>query len=141
VPDQIIFVDLSTLIHTPGNKTVPMFQRIAEEEYRQWLIDHIKPLQSVLITARTFIYRAATLENLRLKTEWIPTRAYFAASGMSPRMHKTKVLSSMKISGRLEVLSRIIAIDENKEIRELYRGYGIKAFSYSDPELVRVLNV
>lgn len=73
--DTIALVDLNyTLVENSPKwgapKIYPFIRQIEQETYRQWLVDFLRDKYAILITARPQKYREATLERIKLLTDW-----------------------------------------------------------------------
>lgn len=56
-------------------------QKIALENYRQWLVDLIRPYTVLLCTVRPIRHQAQTLARIAALTGWQPQEAYFNSTG------------------------------------------------------------
>ena len=81
----IILLDLNyTLVaNNPARGTTPvrMDKRLANEQYRQWLVELVRPNTVVLITARPDTWTVRTLDRIEEQTGWRPQDACFAPKG------------------------------------------------------------
>ncbi len=82
---MIILLDLNyTLVaNNPARGTTPerMEKRLANEQYRQWLVELVRPHTVVLITARPETWTIKTLDRIEEQTGWRPQDACFAPKG------------------------------------------------------------
>ena len=82
---MIILLDLNyTLVaNNPARGTTPvrMEKRLAGEQYRQWLVELVRPHTVVLITARPESWMPRTLDRIEEQTGWRPQDACFAPQG------------------------------------------------------------
>ncbi|MEE4211282.1 MAG: hypothetical protein V2I43_18690, partial [Parvularcula sp.] len=62
----------------------PFIRQIEQEEYRQWLIELLRPHRVILITARPNRYQEVTLARIKEKCGWEPMDAYFAEISSRP---------------------------------------------------------
>ena len=73
---MIILLDLNytLLANSPKHGTTPerMEKRLADEQYRQWLVELVRPHTVVLITARPEAWQLRTLDRIREQTGWRP---------------------------------------------------------------------
>ena len=70
----------------------PFIRQIEREEYRQWLVELLRPHRVILITARPDRYREITLARIYERTGWSPMDAYFARIKSRPHMIKEQLL-------------------------------------------------
>ena len=82
---MIILLDLNyTLVaNNAARGTTPerMEKRLAGEQYRQWLVELVRPHTVVLITARPVTWMIKTLDRIEEQTGWRPQDACFAPHG------------------------------------------------------------
>ncbi len=126
---MIILLDLNyTLVaNSPKHGTTPerMEKRLAKEEYRNWLIDMIRPFQVVLVTARPERWQEATMLRIQAQTGWVPTNYFFAPDGWwNPPAIKRRLLLEeiLPVYGRRE---RYLAIESNPKTRDMYGEFKI----------------
>ncbi|MEX0331466.1 MAG: hypothetical protein AB3N64_08600 [Puniceicoccaceae bacterium] len=113
----------------------PFIRQIEQEEYRQWLVELLRPHKVILITARPDRYREVTLERIKEKTGWEPVDAYFAQIQARPpqikeHLLKTHIFPKYGNNG-------YFALESNPYTREMYKGYGIEAVRVTDQELMK----
>lgn len=101
----------------------PFELQIQSETYRQWLVDILKDSYVILITARPYKYKHATLEKIRELTGWSPHEAFFAEIRSWPHFKKEHLLKKY-------ILPRInddefFGIESNPKTRAVYARYGI----------------
>lgn len=120
----IILLDLNyTLVaNSPAHGTTPkrMEKRLAEEQYRQWLVELVRPYTVILMTARPENWMAKTLDRIEGQTGWRPQDACFAPIGWwNPPAIKEHLLKShvFPVHGKD---ARYIAIESNPRSREMY---------------------
>ena len=81
----VILLDLNyTLVaNSPAHGTTPprMEKRLANEQYRQWLVELVRPHFVILITARPMKWKVATLARIAELCGWQPHEAHFAPTG------------------------------------------------------------
>ena len=97
---MIILLDLNyTLVsNNPARGTTPerMEKRLANEQYRQWLVELVRPHTVVLITARPETWTIKTLDRIEEQTGWRPQDACFAPKGWwNPPAIKEHLLKKM----------------------------------------------
>lgn len=136
---MIYLLDLNyTLVgNSPKHGTPPIrpFNRqIEQEEYRQWLVDLLRPHQVILITARPDRYREATLERIAEKTGWSPMDAYFAEISARPHQIKEHLLKN-RIFPKYGK-GGYFGLESNPMTRGMYAQYGIGAVRVTDQELM-----
>ena len=129
---MIILLDLNyTLVaNSPKHGTTPerMERRLAGEQYRQWLVELVRPHTVVLITARPVTWMIKTLDRIEQETGWTPDDACFAPRGWwNPPAIKEHLLKKdvFPIHGEH---ARYIAIESNPRTREMYGRYEIPCF-------------
>ena len=136
---MIYLLDLNyTLVgNSPARGTPPIrpfIRQIEQEEYREWLVDLLRPHRVILITARPDRYREATLARIAEKTGWSPMDAYFAEINARPHMIKEHLLKTHifpKYGDR-----GYFGLESNPMTRGMYARYGIGAVRVSDQELM-----
>jgi hypothetical protein len=126
---MIILLDLNyTLVaNNPARGTTPerMEKRLANEKYRQWLIELVRPHTVVLITARPEKWMLRTLDRIESETGWRPQEACFAPTGWwNPPAIKEHLLKKdvFPFHGGFD---RYLAIESNPKTREMYAKFGI----------------
>jgi hypothetical protein len=129
---SIILLDLNyTLVaNSPAHGTPPkrMEKRLAGEQYRQWLVDLVRPHTVVLMTARPEIWMMRTLDRIETQTGWRPQDACFAPIGWwNPPAIKQHFLHK-RVFPRHGELARYIAIESNPRTREMYARFSIPCF-------------
>ena len=136
---MIYLLDLNyTLVgNSPKHGTPPIrpfIRQIEQEEYRQWLVDLLRPHQVILITARPDRYREATLQRIVEKTGWSPMDAYFAEVSARPHQIKQHLLKNRIFPKYGE--SGFFGLESNPMTRGMYAQYGIGAVRVTDQELM-----
>jgi hypothetical protein len=131
-PRPIILLDLNyTLVaNNPARGSTPerMEKRLANEQYRQWLVELVRPHTVVLITARPETWAIRTLDRIEEQTGWRPQDACFAPRGWwNPPAIKQHLLNRdvFPIHGKH---ARYIAIESNPRTREMYAKFSIPCF-------------
>jgi hypothetical protein len=126
---MIILLDLNyTLVaNSPKHGTTPerMEKRLANEQYRQWLVELVRPHTVVLITARPETWTIKTLDRIEEQTSWRPQDACFAPKGWwNPPAIKEHLLKKdvFPIHGDD---ARYLAIESNPRTREMYVKFSI----------------
>jgi hypothetical protein len=129
---MIILLDLNyTLVaNNPAHGTTPvrMEKRLAGEQYRQWLVELVRPHTVVLITARPESWMLRTLDRIEEQTGWRPQDACFAPTGWwNPPAIKEHLLKKdvFPIHGEH---ARYLAIESNPRTREMYARFTIPCF-------------
>jgi len=129
---MIILLDLNyTLVtNSPRHGTTPerMEKRLAGEQYRQWLVELVRPHTVVLITARPEAWQLRTLDRIEEQTGWRPQDACFAPRGwFNPPAIKEHLLEKavFPIHGRD---AGYLAIESNPRTREMYAKFNIPCF-------------
>ena len=129
---MIILLDLNyTLVaNSPRHGATPerMEKRLAGEQYRQWLVELVRPHTVVLITARPEAWQLRTLDRIGEQTGWRPQDACFAPRGwFNPPAIKERLLlkSVFPIHGRD---AGYLAIESNPRTREMYAKFNIPCF-------------
>jgi hypothetical protein len=122
----VILLDLNyTLVANSEVKLQPFTKQIEQEIYRGELVDAIRELCVILITARPCTHRTATLDSIRRKTGWAPRAAYFNTLRAPPAVFKQFVL-------RKEILpaytpAELLAIESNSATRRMYENNRVQA--------------
>lgn len=129
---MIILLDLNyTLVaNSPKHGTTPvrMEKRLAGEQYRQWLVELVRPHTVVLITARPETWTMQTLDRIEEQTGWRPQDACFAPKGWwNPPAIKEHLLKRdvFPIHGED---AKYLAIESNPRTREMYARFSIPCF-------------
>jgi hypothetical protein len=125
----IILLDLNyTLVaNSPVHGSAPkrMEKRLADEQYRQWLVDLVRPHTVVLMTARPENWMTKTLDRIEAQTGWRPEDACFAPIGWwNPPAIKQHFLHKIVFPIHGEN-ARYIAIESNPRSREMYARHEI----------------
>ncbi len=129
---KVILLDLNyTLVaNNPARgKTPPRMEaRLAAEEYRQWLVELVRPHTVILITARPATWMMKTLDRIEEKTGWRPDDACFAPNGWwNPPAIKEHLLRKDIFPVHGEDAG-YIAIESNPRSREMYARFDIPCF-------------
>ncbi len=109
-----------------GSKPIrPFIRQIEQEEYRQWLVELLRPHKVILITARPDRYREVTLKRIAAKTGWSPMDAYFGQLRARPHIIKEDLLLN-------HVFSKygwdgFFALESNPRTREMYFRHGVRS--------------
>lgn len=126
----IILLDLNyTLVaNSPALGTSPkrMEKRLANEQYRQWLVELVRPYTVILMTARPENWMTKTLDRIEDQTGWRPQHACFAPIGWwNPPAIKEHLLQKdvLPIHGEH---ARYIAIESNPRSRKMYARHEIQ---------------
>jgi hypothetical protein len=129
---MIILLDLNyTLVaNSPTHGTTPvrMEKRLTGEQYRQWLVELVRPHTVVLITARPENWMLRTLDRIESVTGWRPQDACFAPTGWwNPPAIKEHLLKKdvFPIHGEH---ARYVAIESNPRTRDMYARFAIPCF-------------
>lgn len=136
---MIYLLDLNyTLVgNSPQRGTPPVrpfIRQIEQEQYRQWLVELLRPHRVVLITARPDRYREPTLARIREQTGWAPMDAYFADINSRPHMIKEHLLEDYIFPkyGR----GGYFGLESNPHTRAMYKRKGIDAVRVNDQEMI-----
>lgn len=128
----IILLDLNyTLVaNSPTHGTTPprMEKRLANEQYRQWIVELVRPYTVILMTARPERWMSRTLNRIEEQTGWRPQDACFAPKGWwNPPAIKEHLLKNcvFPIHGSD---ARYVAIESNPRTREMYARFSILCF-------------
>ena len=129
---MIILLDLNyTLVaNNPARGVTPprMETRLAAEEYRQWLVELVRPHTVILITARPVAWMVKTLDRIEEQTGWRPQDACFAPRGWwNPPAIKEHLLKRDVFPAHGED-ARYIAIESNPRTREMYARFSIPTY-------------
>jgi len=125
----IILLDLNyTLVaNNPARGSTPerMEKRLANEQYRQWLVELVRPHTVILITAQPETWMIKTLERIEQETGWRPQDACFAPIGWwSPPAIKEHLLHR-DVFPRWGRYSKYLAIESNPRSRGMYARFDI----------------
>jgi hypothetical protein len=125
---RIILLDLNYTLVSNRNPSVPLWATLKNdsEEYRQWLVELIRPEYVVLVTARPKTYQIATLNSIIRKCGWFPQEDYFN-QGLEPPRLKEQVLLK-HILPRYQP-DQCLAIESNPKTRAMYHRYQIRTCS------------
>jgi hypothetical protein len=132
----IILLDLNyTLVaNSPahGTRPVRMEKRLAGEQYRQWLVELVRPYTVILMTARPETWMMRTLDRIEAQTGWRPQDACFAPVGWwNPPAIKQHFLHKRVFPIHSEN-ARYIAIESNPRSREMYALHEIPCFRVTE---------
>lgn len=135
--DTIALVDLNyTLVENSpkwgAQKIYPFIRQIEEETYRQWLVDFLRDKYAILITARPQKYREATLERIKLLTDWQPQEAYFAEISATPPDIKEDLLLRYIFPQHGRNGKDYFGIESNPKTRAMYLCYNIESLRAED---------
>ena len=135
--DTIALVDLNyTLVENSPKwgapKIYPFIRQIEQETYRQWLVDFLRDKYAVLITARPQKYREATLERIKLLTDWQPQEAYFAEISATPPEIKEDLLLRYIFPKHGRNGKDYFGIESNPKTRAMYLCYNIESLRAED---------
>ena len=135
--DTIALVDLNyTLVENSPKwgapKIYPFIRQIEQETYRQWLVDFLRDKYAVLITARPQKYREATLERIKLLTDWQPQEAYFAEISATPPEIKEDLLLRYIFPKHGRNGEDYFGIESNPKTRAMYLRYSIESLRAED---------
>ena len=135
--DTIALVDLNyTLVENSPKwgapKIYPFIRQIEQETYRQWLVDFLRDKYAILITARHQKYREATLERIKLLTDWQPQEAYFAEISATPPDIKEDLLLRYIFPKHGRNGKDYIGIESNPKTRGMYLCYNIESLLAED---------
>ncbi|MDP0498694.1 MAG: hypothetical protein Q7P63_01220 [Verrucomicrobiota bacterium JB022] len=114
----------------------PFIRQIEQEEYRQWLVELLRPHQVILITARPDSYREPTLTRIQEQTGWQPEAAFFAEIRNRPPQIKQHLLETHIFPryGR----TGFYGLESNPRTRSMYEKFGIASEPVTDPERFRL---
>jgi hypothetical protein len=126
---MIILLDLNyTLVaNNAARGTTPerMEKRLAGEEYRQWLVELVRPHTVILITARPETWLTPTLSRIEEETNWRPQHACFAPKGWwNPPAIKEHLLKQ-QVFPQLGESVPYLAIESNPRTRDMYAKFSI----------------
>lgn len=135
--DTIALVDLNYMLveNSPkwgAPKIYPFIRQIEEETYRQWLVDFLRDKYAILITARPQKYREATLERIKLLTDWQPQEAYFAEISATPPEIKEDLLLRYIFPKHGRNGKDYFGIESNPKTRAMYLCYNIESLRAED---------
>lgn len=125
----IILLDLNyTLVaNSPAHGTPPvrMEKRLTGEQYRQWLVELVRPYKVILMTARPETWMMRTLDRIEAQTGWRPQDACFAPIGWwNPPAIKQHFLHQ-RVFPIHDESAHYIAIESNPRSREMYAHHEI----------------
>jgi hypothetical protein len=125
----IILLDLNyTLVaNSPAHGSAPkrMEKRLADEQYRQWLVELVQPYSVILMTARPETWIIKTLARIEAQTGWRPQHACFAPIGWwNPPAIKQHFLLKRVFPLHGE-RARYIAMESNPRTRVMYARHEI----------------
>jgi len=128
---MIILLDLNyTLVANSEEKQRPFTKQIAAEQYRQWLVELIKPHHVILMTARPAMHKETTLSSIEAKTGWLPQEAYFNSFGLAPPLAKERMLQAFVLPQHKKDWhggENFLAIESNPRTHSMYAKYGIRS--------------
>lgn len=111
-------------------KISPFIKQIEQEEYREWLVDLLRPHQVILITARPEKYHEVTLKRIKAKTNWEPMAAFFNEIKAPPPVTKKHALEThiFPTYGK----EGYFAFESNPQTRAMYNKHGIPSVYVAD---------
>ena len=128
---EIYLLDLnSTLCLKPR----PQWNRaqgivLETEEYRQWLVELLRPKYVALFTVRREIFKTGTLNNIRVKTGWQPQDAIFRyfddPPGSKAHLAKDKMLVERIFRKYRPARHRFFALESNTATHGMLKKYDI----------------
>ena len=135
--DTIALVDLNyTLVENSPKwgapKIYPFIRQIEQETYRQWRVDFLRDKYAILITARPQKYREATLERIKLLTNWQPQEVYFAEISATPPEIKEDLLLRYIFPKHSRNGEDYFGIESNPKTRAMYLCYNIESLRAED---------
>lgn len=131
---MIILLDLNyTLVANSTVKKSPFTRQIEGEVYREWLINLVKPYNTILITARPQKYQVQTLASIATKTGWQPQDSYFNPTKLRPHQAKEQLLL-YQIFPRYGRDTLYLGIESNPRTRTVYTKYGIQSI-FVEPDI------
>lgn len=125
---MIYLLDLNyTLVSNSEVKIAPFRNQIAQETYREWLVDLLKESGHtiILMTARPETHKRITMARIQDLLEWQPDDAIFNQGGPPP-VSKEKALQNLvfPVYGRN---TTYFGLESNPKTREMYLRYGIES--------------
>lgn len=131
---RIILLDLNFTLSANGDERykVKPFARFVRdhEQYRQWLVELVRPHRVVLITARPDSLRDVTIESIGRKTDWLPELALFNDTGIMGRLApaiKEKLVRTWVYPEFGDDPHNYLALESNRGTRAMYAKLGIHA--------------
>ena len=115
-------------------RITPFSRQIAEETYRQWLVDFLRDKYAILITARPARYREQTLERILAQTGWQPQEVYFAEISATPPEIKEDLLLRYVFPKHGRNGKDYFGIESNPKTRAMYLRYSIESLRAEDFE-------
>lgn len=142
--DTIALVDLNyTFVENSlkwgAPKIYPFIRQIEQETYRQWLVDFLRDKYAILITARPQKYREATLERIKLLTDWQPQEAYFAEISATPPDIKEDLLLRYVFPKHGRNGEDYFGIESNPNTRTMYLKYKVDSCMAENIELTHYI--
>ncbi len=107
-----------------GTTPDPMTKRMQTEQYRQWLVELLRPHRVILITARPDRWKEPTVARIADLTGWQPMDAYFddGVTRTPPAIKRHILLDRIFPKyGRGDYY----AIESNPKTRDMYATLGI----------------
>lgn len=133
---MIVLLDLNyTLVANSDQKATPFERQLANEVYRLWLVELLRPERVILITARPERHRSATMARIGRMTGWAPMLAVFNRWGAAPPVAKGHALREVIFPafGQPDV-AKYVGIESNPATRGVYRNLGIDSWPVRDFE-------
>jgi hypothetical protein len=133
-PDRIILMDLNVALSSNfKDMRKYSFETFVKEveEYRDWMVDLLRPEYVILITARNIKWGVHTLDRINSLTGWTPNEALFNDTGISgsdaPLVKRKQFLEKV-LPRHGDNLGKYYAIESNPRTREMYAAIGVQAF-------------
>lgn len=95
-------------------------------------MDFLRDKYAILITARPQKYREATLERIKLLTDWQPQEAYFAEISATPPDIKEDLLLRYVFPKHGRNGKDYFGIESNPKTRAMYLRYSIESLRAED---------
>lgn len=95
-------------------------------------MDFLRDKCAILITARPQKYREATLERIKLLTDWQPQEAYFAEISATPPDIKEDLLLRYVFPKHGRNGEDYFGIESNPKTRAMYLCYNIESLRAED---------
>lgn len=133
--DLVVLLDLNYTLVGNSPLTFHMVNpRIADEVYRQWLVELLRPVHVALITTRSDDLRQQTLARIQRLTDWLPASWYFKPSrerfAPAQDFKRSVVLGAVIPAHGPD--TPYVALESNPATRAMYASIGIQAWRVPD---------
>lgn len=100
-------------------------ERWKDEQYRQWLVELLRPEYVILITARPTFGEKQTMQRIKAQCGWLPQRQFFNPANEQPHDFKLRTVRDLIMPEYGADPNLYFGIESNKMTRAAYASIGI----------------